>query len=191
MLGSDTVYFNDVIIKPLFKNIALVSNRNTGKTSTLKKFMVMYRNAGYKVIVIDSATEHQSKSLAKYIEINFDDVLMVQSPEICQIIRSTLLLEDKLDIREVYPFDLFKQKDKSMIAVVDVAKYLEAGYDTEDMIERAKLRLYYKELALQVLCVVERKFGDAKVAVIMDEIELIPEMEPIIKKLNNSLKKNN
>lgn len=178
------MHFNNVTIVPLLKNIALVNNRNKGKTSTLKKYLAMYYNAGYSVLVIDSATEHADKSLAKYMETQLDDVLVIHSPEQVQIRRSNLLLADSLDIREIYPFEILKQNEKSLIAV-DVARYLEEGYETEDPTERARLRQYYKEFALQVLYVAEHLFSNARMAVIMDEIELLSEMEWMVRRLNS------
>lgn len=178
------MFFNDLPIAPLTKNIALVSKRNTGKTSALKKFLTVFREKDYTVVVIDSATDHAERSIVKYIQNCLDDVLMIGSPERDEIVCSHKLLDDNLDIREIYPYAMLKDTRKSLVAV-DVGRYLEEGYYTEDIQERAQIRKYYKELVLQVLYLVEKLFRSNNVAVVMDEIEFVPEMEWMITRLNN------
>ena len=178
------MYFDNLPIAPLTRNIALVSSRNTGKTSTLKRFLTMYREAGYTVVVIDSATDHADRSIVKYIENHLDGVLTIGSPERHEIVRSHRLWEDNLDIRGIYPYEILKANQKSLIAV-DVGRYLEEGYGTDDLQARASIRQYYKELVLQVLYVVEQLYGAGRVAVVMDEIEFVPEMEWMVSRLNN------
>lgn len=165
-------------------NIAVIGNRNTGKTTYLKGKFIEYLNSGYKVIVVDSATDHKENSIIEYIKNNFENILLIKSPRKNWIFDLNIIESGIFDINTVYPYHLIKNTLSNIICI-DVSKYLEEGYSrTENIVLRNEYRMFYKKLTIQCLRVFY-EFLEERTIIIMDEIEFIPDMKKIIELYNS------
>lgn len=159
------------------ENISIIGGFDSGKTTILKKLFYKYRKLGYRIIIVDSATEHMDKSIIKYISKNFIDIQLIESPGRDSIFDLELI--EAVKIMDIYPFNLVK-KGLEDIVCIDVAKYLEKGYETDDYLLRSMSRMVYKKFVVQSLRVIYEFLGNRKTVVLMDEVELIDDMKKII-----------
>ena len=75
-------------------NKIIVEGRNVGKTTFLLSEIERKKSENYGIIVLDSATEHEDKSLIKKVEKMYDDVVVFIPNEVNDIIL------DKISINE-------------------------------------------------------------------------------------------
>ena len=159
-------------------NTLIIGGRNCGKTTFLKRAIHLALDAGYRIIVFDSATDHPDKSILVYCKRLFDDCLVVESPEKEEIGRPRG--------KKPYPYDILKDnKPLAQVCLFDVSRYLEEGflYEADDPM-RNRTRMFYKKLVVQSLDVMYEFIAHRKSVVIMDEIEFIPDFADVISKYN-------
>lgn len=157
-------------------NNLLIGERETGKTSYLKKVVSAALANNYKVLVFDSATEHYDKSLIIYYKNNHKDYFYVSSPE-------RNLITDKIS-KTSFPYNQLVNHITNNLYLFDVSKYLEEGFLTDNLTEREKIRSVYKKLVVQILYVAFELFKNNNCIVIMDEIELTLESFEIVQMYN-------
>ena len=162
---------------------AIIGRREAGKTTFLYSRAVEALRAGIPTMVIDSATEHESKSLLKKLQPVFPAVVIPSPP------RSMLLSARRFSLGATcYPFTLKKNVSgaEPALFLVDAAYYLELGYrpgTTER--GRERLRRYYKQFAVQAansfLAFAKTR---EKTLLLMDEIEMIPPFDKLTEALH-------
>lgn len=159
-------------------NKIIVESRNVGKTTFLLSEIERKKSENYGIIVLDSATEHEDKSLIKKVEKMYDDVVVFIPNEENDIIL------DKISINEFvqnfscyYPFaEILKNKEKTIC--FDLSYFLELGHTVYDETGNESLYLYYRNLynylseQIALIIILMEKYGiiDTKL-VVMDEIE--------------------
>lgn len=149
-------------------NIALLGERNSGKTTILFEIFEYWLRKGERIIVFDSATEHKEKSIIWKIRKKYNNYCYIDSPEEEQI----NVAWNAKNLTSFLEYEKFKNLQS--ITLIDVAKYLELGHK-EDILERKNIiRNLYKKFVLNCIrALIDNNIKHVKV--IMDEIELIPE----------------
>lgn len=158
----------------LTKNTAIIGKRESGKTTLLKEILKYCYEFEYTVLLFDSATDHKEKSLLVHAYNKYPDSVIIESPE-----KEKIFFD--LGPGEEYPY-IEVNNTNYLIYGFDVAKYLEEGYETDNLEEREKIRMYYKQLAVQELNVMLPLVYKRRTVVIMDEIEFTEDMEKLIQK---------
>lgn len=167
-------YYSGSFTKFLSGFHAIIGNRDSGKTTILKQVLSIAKDLGYTIILFDSATDHESKSLLMSTKRHYPGKLVISSPKQHQI------LDDYPGRALIYPYDIIRTYPSEPFYLFDVSKYLEQGYDTEDLTLREQIRMYYKKLVQQELYVLYPFVKDKKSIILMDEIELIPSMQKVL-----------
>lgn len=152
---------------------AIIDGRNTGKTTWLYQ-LISSCFGKMPIMVIDSATEHEEKSLLIRLKKQYPSC-WIPSPGVGSIIGCSRLLTE--NVSSFYPCSLLPERSDELIShlfLVDAAKYLEYGYDTEDLSLRNERRLLYKRFSEQAVLAFLSKLRDSKqtALLVMDEIEL-------------------
>ncbi len=166
-------YYNGDFTRFLYAPHIIIGKRDSGKTTILKKVVSLFRERFDTIIVFDSATDHKDKSFLVYMKESYDGAEVIESPQKKSICYGTKIFSN------AYPYELLKKKQDLSLILFDVSRYLEEGYDTEDLVERERIRMYYKYLVLQELTVMLSFLHGRRAIVLMDEIELIPEMRNV------------
>lgn len=152
------------------KPIAIIGARDTGKTYRLHQIFIKANQSGKRVLVIDSATDHISKSLLKKLEKDYEHELIYTNDE-------RKIVFPNVD-KNSYPNGIQIEKI-SKVFLCDAGFFLERGYDYPTGIEREKQRKLYKYFSMQVISVLIDNID----VILMDEIELMPEFGSLIKTL--------
>lgn len=161
---------------------AIIGARDSGKTTILQNVFNLAYGQDYTIVIIDSCTDHPNKSLLVRTHQAFEDSILITSPEKNRILQSYFIPFKK----DFFPCEIIAKNLDKRIFLFDVSKYLEEGYDTEDLRKREEIRMYYKRLARQILYAVVKVLKQKKVIILMDEIELIPSMYNVLTDLRNS-----
>lgn len=152
------------------RGIVFLGERNSGKTTMLLSAYENLIKRNKKILVIDSATEHIESSLLQKIKTQSkSDYIWIDSCSEAEIV-----FPKKTD--KTYPYTITHFSDKQ-VYLCDAAYYLERGYDYPEGDKREEKRLLYKRFCMQTVEVLMNRID----AVIMDEIELIPESERVIR----------
>lgn len=160
-------------------NQIIINERETGKTTYLFSEVERLQSEGEKIIILDSATEHEEKSLLKKVSNSFQNTTVINVKDASIIAINKMDIEDYIkNFMNYFPFnDIVKNKNK--IICFDLSYFLERGHDVYDETQSVDLYRYYRELynnlAQQiVLCLIlMEKFGILyKSTILMDEIEM-------------------
>ena len=159
-------------------NHIIIDERETGKTTYLfDEIDRLYRN-GTNIIVMDSATEHEEKSLLRKTCNSVKDFAVIDMRD------SNNIVIDKVGIQHFvknfmnyFPFvEVVKNKNK--IICFDLSYFLEKGHDEYDRTNSIELYNYYRSLynnlsqQIAVSLILMEKYGIINnTVVIMDEIE--------------------
>jgi GTPase SAR1 family protein len=172
------MYYN--VIPELFldKNTAIIGKRNSGKTTILKKLIEYFHKENYVILLFDSATEHEDKSILIDTIKKYPDTLVVLSPEEDQIQFGNVSIDS-------YPHKIIAKNPNRAIYAFDVSKFLEKGYETDVLDIRESIRAYYKQLVVQELTImIPFVYNTKKCVVIMDEIEFNSDMPLMVNRCN-------
>ena len=132
------------------ENILLVGERNTGKTTILKGVVEQMLSTDYHVIVIDSATAHQEKSLS----VHFSKQRSVQI----------------LDGSAIHDASMKSSPD---LTLFDVSRHLENSYQFPPGFKRDQERKQYMLNVQDILDDFVRSWDRrTKSCFVMDEIEI-------------------
>ena len=171
---------NITITDSLYRsNVLIVGDGNTGKTTFLKKVVDDALKSGYVVLLFDSVTEHQQKSILVHCKNIYSDYQEIISPD-----KSQIMLRQKYNYE--YPYQLICNAIEKQLYLFDVSKYLEEGYLYDDIQQRNEIRHYYKVLAFQCLNIMLNIIDKRKTVVVTDEVEFIPQFSEVIMKYNNN-----
>lgn len=154
---------------------AIIGERDKGKTTYLWNQYVYAKNAGKRILVIDSATEHVEKSLLMKIKSTDSDSVLIPQCD-----------EKKIVFPYVnqysYPFGKILEGEK--LYLCDSSYYLEKGYDYPEGRQREACRKLYKYYSIQVAMLL---MNDIDVF-LFDEIELLSEFRNVICNIQNKHK---
>lgn len=174
-------------------NQLIVNERETGKTTYLFNEIGRLISEGFGIVVLDSATEHEDKSLIKKIINKYDSSIIINMHDESQVVLENINTKDFIDnFMDYFPFnDVVKNRDK--IICFDLSYFLEKAYKVFDETNDKKSYYYYRRLynmlaqqiALALILMEKHKIIEKKF-VIMDEIEF-PIINHDISKLQNNL----
>jgi len=170
------VYYSGNITHLLEMNTAIIGERESGKTTILKKLIKYCNENDYTILLFDSATNHAKKSILINTRLKYKNNLVVSSPSKEEISFEIVSIN-------LFPYFIVKKTNYDIYSF-DVSKYLKKANDTENLEEKNSLRLYYKQLVFQELIVMLFALSSKKLIVIMDEIDFIPDMQSIILRCN-------
>ena len=175
-------------------NQLLVESRNTGKTTYLFNEIGKLVSDGFGIIVLDSATEHEDKSLLKKVINNYTDSVIIDMRDEKQVVLGNITIKDFIKgFMNYFPFnDIVINKDK--IICFDLSFFLEKGHEvyekTNDIKQYCHYRNLYNNLSQQIvlsLILMEKCSIIKNKIVVMDEIEF-PVIDYNISNLQNNLK---
>lgn len=159
-------------------NQLIVESQETGKTTYLFNEINRLHSQGFGIIILDSATEHEHKSLLKKVINKYENSIVIDMQDEKQVVLGKISVKDFLnDFMIYFPFrDVIKNKEK--IICFDLSYFLEKGHDvyekTNDIRQYTYYRTLYNNLAQQIVLslIMMEKCGIIKEKiVIMDEIE--------------------
>lgn len=154
-------------------NKVIIDKQNTGKTTYLfKRILQSSKEFNNKIVIIDSATEHENKSLLKMVEKRFSDFSVVIDLKDLIYDNSTTIanLDKKLET------EILKRPEKFIL--IDTSYLLEKGYVEYEKTNNPEIFKKFRELyrlsSLQTIKALNRLSlrGDKFYDVFMDEIEL-------------------
>ena len=159
-------------------NKAIIEKQETGKTTYLFSEIKRMIKEGKNIIILDSATEHEDKSLLKKVINYYDNAeeILINDKQLIDIDQYNITDYIK-NYSDHYPFDILKKK-KNKILCFDLSYFLEMGHDVYDETHDINLYKYYRKLyndlaqQIALIIILAEKYGiiDNSV-VVMDEIE--------------------
>lgn len=159
-------------------NQIIINERDTGKTTYLWSEISRLRQEGVNIVIMDSATEHEEKSLLKKICKNVKETAVIDMRD------SDSIVIDKVGIQHFvknfmnyFPFaEVIKNRDKTIC--FDLFYFLEKGHDEYDKTKSIEVYNYYRNLynnlsqQIAVSLILMEKYGIINnMVVVMDEIE--------------------
>ncbi|MBP3461418.1 MAG: hypothetical protein J6K21_03305 [Bacilli bacterium] len=160
-------------------NQLIVEDRNVGKTTYLMNEIDKYILQNKFIIVLDSATEHEEKSLLKKVIKKYPDSEYINVIDKQKININEYLIGDYIkNYKNNFPyFEL--SSCKSNIICFDVSYFLEKGHEVYDKTKSIDCYKYYRkiynDLSQQIVLMailLEHNKIIKDVVVVMDEIEL-------------------
>ena len=159
-------------------NQLIVESQDTGKTTYLFNEVDRLYKEGFNLVVMDSATEHEDKSLLRKVENKYSNTVTIDLRDEKQIVLGRVDICYFIEhYNEFFPFnEIMNNKDK--ILLFDLSYFLEKGHEVYDETSNAYLYKYYRNLynqlseqiALMLILMDRDKLIDRSY-VIMDEIE--------------------
>ena len=167
------------------KNQIIKNTREVGKTTYLYNLVIQSINNGLNVIVLDSATEHEDKSLLKKVAKKYPNAKVIECRDETKV-ATYEELNKGLDIFE-FPYYPIKNKESNIICF-DLSYFLEKGHEvfdeTHDQEAYDKYRNLYRRISQQILLTLitlDSKGLLPNTIVVTDEIEFpIVEFDPTL-----------
>lgn len=159
-------------------NKFVVDGRNVGKTTFLLSEIDKNMSDNSRIIVLDSATEHEDKSLLKKVEKKYDDVVVLTPNNINDIVLNTVSIDEFIqNFTSYYPYNEIV-KNKNKLICFDLSYFLELAHTIYDETNNEELYKYYRSCynylseQIALIIILMKKYGiiDTKL-VVMDEIE--------------------
>lgn len=144
------------------KFTAYIGRRESGKTTRLYNIFVEEYKKHQRILVIDSATDHVSKSLIKRIAREYDHEFIFTDEE--------TKIFDFASKKKNF-LNQFVQDANKQVYLCDAGYFLELGYKYPPGNERERKRRLYKCFSMQVIMILL----DNVDVILMDEIEMLPE----------------
>lgn len=161
------------------KKLLIIAERNTGKTTYLyKKILKLYKE-GKNIIVLDSATEHEEKSLLRKICNVCNDTVVINMCDYKNVIIDEIDIQSfKNNYVNYFPYsEIIYNKNK--IICFDLSYFLEKGHDEYEKNNSIKSYNYYRKLynclsqqIIVMLILMDYNDNIENTVVVMDEIEL-------------------
>ncbi len=160
------------------KNQLIVDSRETGKTTYLFNEIHRLVKEGNNIIILDSATEHQDKSLLKKVINYYNNAIIIDVKEEKSVALREVTVQDFIkNFTNYFPFnEIFSNKDK--IICFDLSHFLEKGHAILDETKNIEKYNYYRNLynliSQQIalsLILMEKLSIIRNSIVVMDEIE--------------------
>lgn len=162
----------------MINNQLIIDSQNMGKTTYLFNKIDRFLSKKYNIIILDSATEHEDKSLLKKVinKYNNSVCINISNPNIVDINKCNI--NDYIyNYKNHFPFKEINE-NKEKIICFDLSYFLEKGHDKYD--ETGDINLYnyyrkiYNNLAQQItlmIIILEKYDIINNSVVVMDEIE--------------------
>ena len=149
-------------------NQIIVDGRNTGKTTYLLTEIDRLHQEGVNIVVMDSATEHEEKSLLKKTCNNINESVVIDKVGIQYFVENFM---------NYFPYaEVVKNRNKTIC--FDLSYFLEKGHDEYERTNSIELYNYYRSLynnlsqQIAVSLILMEKYGIINnTIVVMDEIE--------------------
>ncbi len=163
------IYLSDVLKYTITEKYNIIFGRhNIGKTYYLLDLFNSYlKIPHYKIIVIDSATEHKNKSLIHKVMKLPINYVYIPTPNINKVVNKDDL---KNALNHLYPYKTISSNNDCDVFLLDLSFYLEKSLDCKNEDSRNYYFSIYQKLVTQYLCILKHFFESA--IIIMDEIEL-------------------
>ena len=159
-------------------NQIIVDGRNTGKTTYLLTEIDRLHQEGINIVVMDSATEHEEKSLLKKTCYNINESIVIDMRDPNDIVIDKVGIQYFVEnFMNYFPFaEVVKNRNKTIC--FDLSYFLEKGHDEYDRTNSIELYNYYRSLynnlsqQIAVSLILMEKYGIINnTVVVMDEIE--------------------
>ena len=159
-------------------NQIIIDGRDTGKTTYLLTEIDRLYQESTNIIVMDSATEHEEKSLLRKTCNNIKDSIIIDMQDPNSIVIDKIGIQKFVEnFMNYFPFaEVVKNKNK--IICFDLSYFLEKGHDEYDRTNSIELYNYYRSLynnlsqQIAVSLILMEKYGIINnTVVVMDEIE--------------------
>lgn len=159
-------------------NQIIVDGRDTGKTTYLLTEIDRLHQEGINIVVMDSATEHEEKSLSKKTCNNINESIVIDMRDPNGIVIDKVGIQYFVEnFMNYFPFaEVVKNRNKTIC--FDLSYFLEKGHDEYDRTNSIELYNYYRSLynnlsqQIAVSLILMEKYGIINnTVVVMDEIE--------------------
>lgn len=159
-------------------NQIIIDGRDTGKTTYLLTEIDRLYQEGINIVVMDSATEHEEKSLLKKACNNIKEYTVIDMRDPKNIVIDKVGIQHFVkNFMNYFPFaEVVKNRDKTIC--FDLSYFLEKGHDEFDRTNSIELYNYYRSLynnlsqQIAVSLILMEKYGIINnTVVVMDEIE--------------------
>lgn len=159
-------------------NQIIINERDSGKTTYLLSEIGRLHQEGVNVVVMDSATEHEGKSLLRKTCRNFKDTTVIDMRISDNIVIHKVGIQYFVEnFMNYFPFtEVIKNRNKTIC--FDLSYFLEKGHDEYDKTNSIELYNYYRNLynnlsqQIAVSLILMEKYGIINnTVVVMDEIE--------------------
>lgn len=159
-------------------NQIIVDGRDTGKTTYLLIEIDRLHQEGVNIVVMDSATEHEEKSLLKKTCSNINESVVIDMRDPNDIVIDKVGIQYFVEnFMNYFPFaEVVKNRNKTIC--FDLSYFLEKGHDEYDRTNSIELYNYYRSLynnlsqQIAVSLILMEKYGIINnTVVVMDEIE--------------------
>lgn len=159
-------------------NQIIINERDTGKTTYLWSEISRLHQDGVNIVVMDSATEHEEKSLLKKTCKNIKETAIIDMRDSDSIVIDKVGIQHFVEnFMNYFPFaEVIKNRDKTIC--FDLSYFLEKGHDEYDMTNSIEVYNYYRTLynnlsqQIAVSLILMEKYGIINnTVVVMDEIE--------------------
>lgn len=162
----------------MINNQLIIDDRDTGKTTYLLSEIIKLHEEGKNIIILDSATEHEEKSLLKKTCKIFTDSVIIDMREANNIVLQKIGIEKFTNnFMNIFPYSEVNNNKNSIICF-DLSYFLEKGHNIYEKTNSLKLYNYYRylynNLSQQIITslVLMSNYSIIKdTYVIMDEIE--------------------
>lgn len=160
------------------KKQLIVAGQETGKTTYLISEIDRLLYEGFDIILLDSAVDHEEKSLLKKATAKYDDSVVIDMRDESQIVFGELSIENYINnFSNYFPFkDIINDHNK--IICFDLSYFLEKGHEMYDKYNDLqyyyRYRNIYNMLSQQIIMclILMEKYGIIRNRiVVMDEIE--------------------
>lgn len=162
----------------MLNNQIIIEGRDTGKTTYLLTEINRLHQEGVNIIVMDSATEHEEKSLLKKTCNSINGAVIIDMRDPNGIVIDKFGIQHFVtNFMNYFPFaDVLKNKNKTIC--FDLSYFLEKGHDEYDRTNSIELYNYYRSLynnlsqQIAISLILMEKYGVINnTVVVMDEIE--------------------
>lgn len=159
-------------------NQIIADGRDTGKTTYLLTEIDRLHQEGINIVVMDSATEHEEKSLLKKTCNNINESIVIDMRDPNGIVIDKVGIQYFVEnFMNYFPFaEVVKNRNKTIC--FDLSYFLEKGHDEYDRTNSIELYNYYRSLynnlsqQIAVSLILMEKYGIINnTVVVMDEIE--------------------
>lgn len=159
-------------------NQIIIDGRDTGKTTYLLTEIDRLYQEGINIVIMDSATEHEEKSLLKKACNNIKEYTVIDMRDPKNIVIDKVGIQHFVkNFMNYFPFaEVVKNRDKTIC--FDLSYFLEKGHDEFDRTNSIELYNYYRSLynnlsqQIAVSLILMEKYGIINnTVVVMDEIE--------------------
>ena len=107
------------------KNKSIVDEKSVGKTTFLLSEIARLKSEGIGIIILDSATEHEEKSLLRKTNHIYDDTIVIDPREADKVILNKIGIDEFVkNFMNYFPFaEIFNNRDKTIC--FDLSYFLE------------------------------------------------------------------